>query len=217
MFYNVYDNKLLIPGKSGSRFVSSHNWQQEDSYDFPFVESNDRFPQHLKSVEWIVIREPNALLHSAISTEVNSRLTNHIDNGYEKLSIGTITEIIGNVLDMVSTQNTPHYSLNLYKWLYDFTKSGVANKNLKFVHLNDLSGLIKKLGVEGGDIYDRHNYDHSKSPYYISQKLIEEIITSDLLDKWRPFFINIMVQEGYFKKLSIFDINTINMGTKKIL
>lgn len=217
MFYNVYDNKLLIPGKSGSRFASSHKWVTEDRYDFPFHQIPFKFPSHLSSIEWIVLREPESLLQSAISTEVNARLTDYKEHGYEKLNMDTICDMIGNVLNVMTTLECAHYNLNLYKWIYEFYQSDVSNPNLQFIHLNELSSLINLMGPEGGDKFDRHNYDHSKSPYYISMKLIMEIIKNDFQKEWARLSLTMRRQHTYWDKLPITLMTSINRDTKNFL
>lgn len=202
MFYNVYNNKLLIPGKCGSRFVSSFDWSSEERYNFPAVTDTRQFQPHLKYVQWIVLREPHRLLHSAISTEVNSRLTEHARHGYNELTLGVINQIISDVLDKIySDDGTPHYNKHLYQWMYEFYMSDVKNEKLRFVHLNYLSPLIDIIGVEGGHDYDRHNYDHSKSPYYISMDLLLSISRTDFNDKWLKLFLKMQEQEEYWYKL----------------
>jgi hypothetical protein len=208
MFYNVYDNKLLIPGKCGSRFVSSFNWQSEVKHNTPSLHDDTQYADHLKDIEWIVIREPHRLLNSAISTEVNSCLTNHTEWGYKKLNIGVINEIINNVLERIlSNDGTSHYHLEFYKWIVEFVQSDMSNKNLKLIHLNDLSELINKLRVTGGCQYDKYNYDHSKSPYYISMDLIMEIVRNDFNHQWLKLYTKMQDQNEYWNWINLTSIN----------
>jgi len=200
MFYKVYDDKLLIPAKCGSRFVSSFKWSKKEHFDFPSSESIIPLPPHLSRIKWIVLRNPHGLLESAISTEVNNRLT-YIEHSPNKLNINRLKSIIGEVLDKLLTNDTPHYHIGLYKWIYKFIQSDIKHKDLKIVNLTDLSELMVSMGAVGGDKYDRYNYDHSKSPYYMSMDLIIEIVKNEFADEWIKLELDLQEQIEYWNKI----------------
>jgi hypothetical protein len=144
-FFKIYNNDILTQSKCGTRFLDKVFGACEE-----IISLNQLLDDEFKNrFNVVIIRDPYEHLLSAISTTYGT--------------YGTID----NQLDILSKGHDPHWSPNLFKYLYIY---GLKNK-ITILHLKDITNYIE---------YDLNLGKHNNQMPYQTVKLTDKIFLDNL-------------------------------------
>lgn len=176
---NVYGDFIMCSGKCGSRYL---NGIFENDLRINALE----LPKQTLKTEYIVVREPHGHLITALHTDLL-----HIWNNYWP----GMTE--QEVIDRLTTTGGGHYSLNLYKWIYEYWEN--TDKFAKIIDLSELTSLVKEKGF---DIpYDKTEYDWNYFDVWKTKEEIVEYVSKTYPNQYQIMMERLESEKEYYKKL----------------
>ena len=176
---NVYGDFIMCSGKCGSRYLNS-------------IFQNDltigaiELPKQTLKTEYIVVREPYGHLITALHTDLL-----HIWNDYWPGM--TEQEIIKNI----STNGSGHYSLNLYRWIYEYWKN--TDRFAKIIDLSELTSLVKEKGYDVP--YNKNEYDWNYFDVWKTKEEVEEYVSKTYPNEYQIMMERLESEKEYYKKL----------------
>ena len=159
MGFQLFDNRILVPLKCGTRYLSKA---------YTFVHFNYYEVTDFSNIEYLIIREPYELLKSALHTEFIL---------YKEMYGFEID--FDNFLDELMLKNyCTHWEYYMYEQMYwIYFKS---NKKIKVIHLSNLTDFMKQNGYNmkyRKSNYDFHNYKNWINKDEFFNKLLKEFPT----------------------------------------
>ena len=159
MAFQLFDNRILVPLKCGTRYISKA---------YTFVDFNCYETTDFSNIEYVIIREPYEQFKSALHTEYIL---------YEEINGSEMD--FGNYLDKLILENyCSHWTYHMYEQIYwIYFKSG---KKIKVIHLSNLTDFMKQEGYNMKHIksnYDFHDYKNWINRDEFFNKLLKEFPT----------------------------------------
>jgi hypothetical protein len=218
MKLSIYDYKILSPAKCGSRYLdiiydtencpngkgiipkgtkfgSNSIHQIKKVINSPY---SDKLFDVIEwnTIEWIIIRPPLELTISAIHTDFmmcwNNKYKNEEQADEEKLA------------RLFSKNETGHYHSELYRNLcFNWMKTG---KNIKFIHLNDLTTfseeMLSEQLIKNKDLkFDKKMFDFSDWEISFKKEEIFEYFKKIYPNYWEVINRNLLKENFFWEQL----------------
>jgi len=183
-FKMYYD--IIAPNKCGTRYLKEYILLNTGEECDKSIDIKDiwNFP----NLNWIVIRNPEEYLKSALKTDLLGAWSN-----------ANIDEL--NIINLYTTEGTNHYFNNLYKTLYSFYQLYNNNNNKKFVFLKDLSDFsAHKFPNKKNYKYDSTKYN-MLGKYYMDEETIIEYIKEFYPSQWDTIQLNLKKEMFFYNKI----------------
>ncbi len=164
---SIYNNKILVPAKCGSRFLDTI-WDNKKDISINQIFDFD--------IETMIVRNPYEHLSSALHTELLHIWNKEWMDVDESNTLKNYTQI----------DNGSHYQLNLYKTLYEFWDKN--NRSVEIVKLNNLTDFIKDVGTP----YNFDENDYNWKPIFDIWRTKEEIM--DYVKETYPEIYNFLME-----------------------
>jgi hypothetical protein len=216
MKYNIYDSKILVPSKCGSRYldtifditeygipktpkVLSKGLKLNELITIPKIKEQFfvkewkewEVDKWVDTIKWIVIRPPEEITISGINTEFlmawNSGTT--LLNEERKLVDGIVQNKSG------------HYDMTLFRQLYFFYSTSTTNGNkLKFIHLKDLTEFVSEhLNFKEDLSNNVELHDFSNFPIFMSKKDMMEYFKRVYFNEWYMIDNNMKIEMFFWE------------------
>ena len=182
-FKIYYD--IIVPNKCGTRYLEEYILLNigEKCHNSIGIEDIWNFPD----LNWIVIRNPEEYLKSALKTD--------FINVWNNANIDELT-----IINMYTNEGTNHYFNNLYKTLYSFYHFN-NKKNTRFVFLKDLSDFCAhKFPNKANYKYDLNKYNMS-GKYYMDNETIIEYVKQFYPSQWDTIQLNLKKEIFFYNKI----------------
>ena len=176
---NVYDDFIMCSGKCGSRYLDVI-WENKIRIDATELH------KQTFTTEYIVVREPHGHLITALHTDLL-----HIWNGGWP---GTTEQ---NIIDNLVSAGGGHYSLNLYKWIYEYWEN--TNRHAKIIDLSELTSLIEQKGYPS--FYNKSEYDWNYFDIWKTKEEIEEYVRITYPNEYQIMMERLESEKEYYNKL----------------
>lgn len=206
----ILDKKIIIPKKMGTRFASYWDWNSLETIKINtksytntksyknysneshrevnswYVDNCKEWDEYVQNYtpEFLILRNPNGLLQSALLTEVN----NMINNITEPITLSTLNFILSDKLNLLMSNHhrCSHYNTNIYKFFYSYWIQN--KKTLKIVHIENLKQLCINLKGTGKEIeYKKEEFNHSENKYWMNTNLIMELCQTEFPNLMNEF------------------------------
>lgn len=183
MNYKIFDDRIIVPCKCGTRYCEKIFPTYEDS-------SNSTIYRHTKfkyKEYWYVYREPISHLYSALQTEMLS-----VWNGVEDVSMESL-------LDRFCQQGgTTHWSHNVCKKLhYHYSRN---SKFVRLVELPELTPTLESLGYEVVN-FNETDYDFKYYHIWYSKEECVQWVKDNFPEHWELLFASATEDVIYYEKL----------------
>ena len=176
---NVYDNFIMCSSKCGSRYLDVI-WK--DKIRIPA----NQLPNETLTTEYIVVREPHGHLITALHTD----LLHVWNDGWP----GTTDQ---NVIDNLVSAGGGHYSLNLYKWIYEYWEN--TNRHAKIIDLSELTSLMEQNGHSLE--YEKTDYDWNYFDIWKTRGEIEEYVSQTFPKEYQIMMERLESEKEYYNML----------------
>ena len=183
MNYKIYDDKIIVPVKCGTRYCDKIFPSSENSSQWQYREWKIR-----NNLYWHVYRSPIPHLISALQTEMLSIWTRIEDVTIESL------------LDrFCSNAGTTHWSHNVCKNLH--THWSYRTKFTNLVELSELTSTLESLGYDVIEFKEK-DYDFKHYRIWKSKDECVEYVKINHPEHWEFLYTSALEDDVYYQKLN---------------
>lgn len=187
MLIKVYDERILVPLKNGSRYIG-RKFTETDSFTTDCIEKKS-FP----AIDTIIIRNPMESLISGLHTDIISHIN---DCGTELHNIN-----IQSTIDTCLNNKSVHWSPHLNKWLY---RMWLRNTDIQIIDVNELTNWLELP-------YNSKEYDFHDLKYWVDKETIWDLCKTKYIHLWDILQIMAIQDMVWYNKLKNRKVETIKI------
>jgi hypothetical protein len=176
MNFKLYDNKLLVPMKCGTRYLDLIFKNNQVAFDLIELKRSLFLP----NITDIIIRPPMEHLVSALHTEILTAYNNTNQNKDIPVDVSSIINEFC-MYEKTDLQNT-HWRYDTYEALYWLWRRNKNNINI--IELKDLSLYLEKLNIKKLPKYNLKDYDFHNQTNWCSKDELMLFIKTNYPEHW---------------------------------
>jgi hypothetical protein len=176
MNFKLYDNKLLVPMKCGTRYLDLIFKNNQVAFDLIELKRSLFLP----NITDIIIRPPMEHLVSALHTEILIAYNNTEQNKDIPVDVSSIINEFC-MYKKTDLQNT-HWRYDTYETLYWLWRRNKNNINI--IELKDLSLYLEKLNIKKLPKYNLKDYDFHNQTNWCSKDELMLFIKTNYPEHW---------------------------------
>jgi hypothetical protein len=176
MHFKLYDNKLLVPMKCGTRYLDLIFKNNQVGFDLIELKQSLFLP----NITDMIIRPPMEHLVSALHTEILTAYNNTNENKDIPVDLSSIINEFC-MYEKTDLQNT-HWRYDTYEMLYWLWRRNKNNINI--IELKDLSSYLEKLNIKKLPKYDLRDYDFHHQTNWCSKDELMLFIKTNYPEHW---------------------------------